>query len=373
MACSIERIETPAGDMAWHVTGHGEVRALLADQRLGRAHPDPAQAGRYAKADIAGRPAGGSDSEYEEHAWWRRAMNKVFSPAGLERMTPAVRDIAHRTAAALARTAPPADLNEAYSTPLTSEVMCALLGVPASDIADFRKWTEQGAQATDIERSMGGIRLLMAYADRLVTERRARPGEDVVSVLLAAGRESPGVHKGRVVKLVAGMLAFGRETPASVIDSGVLLLLQHPGQRRLLQDDPSLVPSAVEEVLRLFKPPAATDRGLLRYAHTRIEIGGVAISAGDMVLLDLMAANRDADVFADPGRFIINREQNPHLTFGYGFYMCNFTKLARAEIGLALSTLLENFPKLDLAASPDELERKDHLRTGGLASLPVTW
>jgi cytochrome P450 len=366
MAQPVERITTPAGDPAWHITRHAEVKALLGDQRLGRAHPDPANAGRYSVEDIAGRPAGGSESEYTEHAWWRKAMNKVFSPAGLERWTPVVEKIAREVAAHLAVRPRPADVNGEYSTPLASQVMCAVLGVPTDDIARFREWTEEGAQATDLERSLGGIQLLMSYARSLVAQRRGVGGDDVISVLLAAGTEKAGIHEGRVVKLVAGMLAFGRETPASVIDWGVLLLLTNPEQRRLLQSEPSLVPRAVEEVLRLFKPPAATDKGLLRYAHEDIEVSGTTLAAGDMVLLDLMAANRDSEVFPDPGQFIVNRQPNPHLTFGYGFYMCNFTRLARAEIGIALSTLFEQFPALELAEPAVRLQRKEHLRTGGL-------
>jgi pentalenolactone synthase len=373
MACAIERINTPAGDPAWHVTSHPEVRRLLADQRLGRAHPDPASAGRYSDVDIAGRAAGGSESEYTEHAWWRKAMNKVFSPAGLERVTPSVQKIALQVADELAGMTPPIDLSEAYSTPLTSLVMCELLGVPAEDIADFRDWTEEGAQATDIERSMGGIRHLMSYAHGLVRESRKKGGDDVTSVLLAAGQEKPKVHEARVVKLLAGMLAFGRETPASVINWGTMLLLTNPDQRQLLRGNPQLLPQVVEEVLRLFKPPAATDHGLLRYANDDIAVGNVTVRAGDMVLLDAMAANHDGDVFEDPESFIITRDSNPHLTFGHGFYMCNFTKLARAEIGIALGTLFENFPALELAASADDLQLNEELRTGGLASLPVAW
>lgn len=369
----IERIHTPAGDPAWHVTGYGEVRTLLADQRLGRAHPDPARAGRYSATDIAGRPAGGSETEYTEHAWWRKAMNKVFSPAALERLAPAVRGIADRALADLRGRPLPADLGTDYTTPLTSQVMCALLGVPTSDVAKFKDWTEQGAEATDVQRSLGGIQRLMAYADALVRQRGREPGSDVVSMLLQAGKEPPRVHAGRTVKLVAGMLAFGRETPASVIDWGALQLLTSPEQRDLLVADPALVRGAVEETLRMFKPPAATEKGLLRYAHEDVSIGETQIAKGDMVLLDLMAANHDPGVFADPGRFDITRDPNPHLTFGYGFYMCNFTKLARIEIGAALGTLFCGLPKLELAEPPEQLRIKDHLRTGGLDRIPVTW
>src|ERR1017187_1725197 len=343
MARSVEQIKPPAGDPAWPVRGYAEVRSLLADQRVGRGHPDPARAARYSDVDLAGRPASGSESEYTDHGQWRKAMNKVFSPQNLEQLTPTVMSIAERLAKDLAGRQPPADLNEAFSTPLTSEVMCALLGVPTDDIALFRHWTAEGAQNSDMERSMRGIRGLMSYVTNLVSRHRTAPGDTPVSLLVRADQDGSGNNLGKIVKLVSGMLAFGRETPASVIDWGVMLLLTNPEQRRLLQEDPQLAQGAAEEVLRKFKPPAATDRGLMRYA------------------------------FADLERFEIPRTPNPPLTFGYGFYMCNFTRLARSEIAASLTTLLSQLPGLRLDEPPDQLKMKDHLRSGGLTRLPVSW
>ena len=371
MGRSIERIETPAGDPAWHVVGYSAVKGLLADQRIGRGHPEPHRAARYSADPFAGRPATSSSDEYAEHAWWRKAMNKVFSPGALERMTPTVRECARHAADELAALPGTADLKASYSVPLASRVMCVLLGVPTSDVSRFQHWTEEGAQAADADRSMNGMKLLMAYAAELSRKRRGAPGDDPVSVLV--GVDDSKQHQGRVVKLLAGMLAFGRETPASVIDRGALLLLTHPDQRARVQEDLSRVPRAVEEVLRLFKPHAATEDGLLRYAHTDIAVGDVTLRAGDMVLLDVMAANRDPDVFPDPERFDVDREPNPHLTFGHGSFMCNFTKLGRTEISVGLATLLDRFPTLRLAEEPDRLQRKAHLRTGGLERLPVAW
>ncbi|MBV9449446.1 MAG: cytochrome P450 [Streptosporangiaceae bacterium] len=373
MGRSIERIETPAGDPAWQVCGYADVKALLADQRVGRGHPDPGSAPRYSKEDLSGRPAGGSESEYADHARWRRAMTRVFSPSSFERLAPAIRDIAERSVRRLAARKPPVNLNEEFSTPLASEVMCELLGMPTEDIGLFKAWTEEGAQNSDIERAMGGITRLMSYVADVVRRKRENPGDDAVSMLLAAESHPSKVHEGKIVKLVGGMLAFGRETPASVMDWGAMLLLTNPDQRRLLQENPALATGAVEEVLRKFKPPAATDRGLLRYAHTDIDVGGVRIRTGDMLLLDVMTANHDDEIFHDPDKFDIKRDPNPHLTFGHGFYICNFTKLARLEIGTALASLFSELPELQLAEPPTQLQLKDHLRTGGLERLPVTW
>lgn len=369
----IERVETPAGDPAWHIGRYPHVKALLADDRLGRAHPDPARAGWYSKDDVAGRPASAAGSEYTEHAGWRKAMNKVFSPSGLERITSVVPAVAAQVADEMAATGPPADLNASYSIPLTSRVMCTLLKIPAEDIERFRAWTEEGAHADDMARSAAGMKLLMSYVSGLVARRRADPGPDAVSVLVANGGDGGKGYLGRVVKLLGGMLAFGRETPASVINWGAMLLLTNASQRDLLSREPLLMNRAMEEILRLFKPHAATDLGLVRYAHTDIVVGEVTIRAGDMVLLDVMLANRDHEVFPDPDRFDITRDPNPHLTFGSGFYMCNFTKLGRAEISTGLTTLLSRFPSLEMAGQASELKYKENMRTGGLVGLPVTW
>jgi len=374
MPRSIERTRTPAGDPAWHVYGYADVKALLADPRLGRGHPDPPRAGWYSKVDIAGRPAGGSESEYADHKYWRKAMNKVFSPASLARMAPTVEKIVEDATAEFARKDMPAELNDGYSDPVTSRVMCALLGAPPGDIDLFRSWTEQGANSTNMGLSAAGMKRLLDYAAGMIRQRRDSNGTDILSVLAAAGRDGDEVpHLRRVVKLIAGMLAFGRETPASVIDWAVMLLLTNPKQRELLLEDPSRAGGAMEEALRMFKPPAATDRGLQRYAHTDMEVGGIRIRSGDMVLIDVMKANHDSDVFPDPSAFDITRDPNPHLTFGYGFYMCNFARLGRMEIELALRTLFERFGTLRLAQQPDELRFKDHLRTGGIAQLLVAW
>jgi cytochrome P450 len=373
MGRPIYRIETPAGDPAWRVCGHSEVKALLGDQRLGKAHPDPPSAGWYSRDDLAGRPIGGSETEYAEHTAWRKAMNRVFSPQDLERCAPDVTRIAAETAGALAACATPVDLSDAFSTPFASRVICHLIGVPDEDIPLLREWTEEGGRLADMNRSLSGITRMMGYVNRMVRDRRGKPGSDTVSLLLATAAPDDRMHQGRVVKLVAGMLAFGRETPASSLNWAVMLLLANPEQLRLVRADPRLLRGAVEESLRLFKPPAATDEGLLRYAHTDIEIAGVTIEVGDMVLLDLVAANHDSAVFPDPERFDVRREPNQHVAFGHGFYMCNFTRLARVELTIALRELLDRFPGLRLAVAPEQLEFKHHLRTGGLAGLPVAW
>jgi cytochrome P450 len=350
MARSIERIESRSGEWAWRVTRHAEVKALLADERLGMPHSMPARALAGPRGTgITRRAASRGQFEYSVHAAWRKAMNKVFSTRAFDSMVPVIRDTAAALVDELISEGPPADLHHRYSVPLTSQVMCALLSVPPDDIARFREWAEDGQAGPDAALSADGMAGLMSYAEHLIAHRRGKPADDTISALLRAGAGSEKVHETRTAGLLAGMLAFGWQTPASIIDSGVLLLLAHPGQRRLLQGDPALITGAANEVLRLSRPPLAVEGGVHRHAHADVEVDGVTIQTGDMILLDLMEANRDSQVFPDPERFEIRRDPNPHLSFGYAFYMCNFARLARSEIGIGLATLLGGIPGLQLA------------------------
>jgi cytochrome P450 len=369
---AIVRVRTPAGDGAWQVSGYAQVRALLSDRRLGRSHPQPDQAAWYSRTDLSGRPMGNSEAEHAEHVRWRRTVTVVFARR-VERLRPRVQEIADSLLDRFVRRTQPADLHDGLSSALPTLVICELLGVPQSDQDDFRRWTEAGADNTDMATSATGMARLLFYVRGLIRRRREDPGDDVVSELISGRDRQSRLYEGNVAKLLAGILAFGRETPANSIDRGALLLLTHRAQRDALQRDPSLAARAADEVLRLFPPSAATGGGLLRYAQADIEVDGITIRPGDMVLLDVVAANRDGRVFPDADRFDIARAPNPHLTFGHGPYMCNFSALARLELEVSLRTLFGRLPALELAVPPDQLRFKSHLRTGGLVELPVTW
>jgi cytochrome P450 len=372
----LTKILTPAQSPAWHVVGHTEAKALLIDERIGMSHPDPARADWYSTDDVSGRPRGGSVTEYEEHGEWRRAMNQVFSPSKLAKAAAGTEEVAQRILAALADAEQPVDINVEFSIPLCSAVIFKVLDLPSADLDVVQGWTDEGATTGDVSRSLRGMKSLLAFATGLVRERRGGDGSDAVSELLRAGAESrhgAASDAGRVVKLVAGMLAFGRETPASALSNAILLLLTHPEQRERMQSDRSLVPNAVEESLRLFHPPAATPHGLLRYAHEDVAVGDTVIRKGEMVLIDIAKANFDERTFTSPESFDIARQPNPHLTFGSGFYMCNFAKLARIELATALTELFTGLPAIKLASDPENIRYKTHLRTHGIESLPVTW
>jgi cytochrome P450 len=374
MTAPITRILTPAQTSAWHVVGHAEARSLLSDDRIGMSHPEPARAVWYTTDDVAGRPRGGSETEYPEHNAWRRTMNRVFSPRSLARAADCAGAIAGELIDDMAARERPVDVNAEFSIPLCSRVMLRMLDIPTSELDAVQGWTDEGATTGDVDRSLGGMKGMLTFVSRLVRERRNGDGTDAISQLVRAGAASgAGSDTGKIVKLVAGMLAFGRETPASSLSFGILLLLTHPEQRDLLTAEPGRWPTAVDEILRLFHPPAATRHGLVRYAHEDVRVGGDLIARGEMILIDIARANLDERTFASPEAFDITREPNPHLTFGSGFYMCNFARLARLELTSALTVLLSRLPGLQLADTPANLRYKNHLRTRAIEALPVTW
>jgi cytochrome P450 len=367
----ISRVRTPAGDPAWLVLGHENVRALLANPNLGRAHADPDNAPRFSDSAILGRPVG-TDPEKDraDHNRMRMVLNRSFSHRRMEALRPRVEAMVGELLDALAARTPPADLHEALSFPLPALVICELLGVPYEDREEFRHWSDGAADMTDRGRAFAAMERLHEYMRGLIAAKRERPGEDAVSDMVHARDAEGRLGERELVQLAAALLFAGHETTVSRIDLGTLLLLRNPDQRALLQADPSLAERAAEEILRLAGFPVGA---LPRYALADVEIGDVTIRAGEMVLVGLDAANRDERAFPEPDRFDITRERNPHVSFGHGFRFCLGAPLARIELQAVFGALFQRFPALQLAVPFEEIKVKTHLLTGGLEALPVTW
>jgi len=396
---TVHRVTSPAGDPAWRVRGYETIRHLLTDPRLGRSHPDPEHASRYSEAVMFGRPMASSAHEQEEHAAMRRLLTPSFSARRLALLRPRVQALVDDLLEAMGRMSPPVDAHEAIAFPLPALVICDLLGVPAADREDFRRWSDDAADMTDAARSMAGWKALWRYMRELIARKQQQPGEDVLSDLIAAhsAREeavqpldTAGIDSAsQIAPLAAGLLFAGHETTVAAIDKGIVLLLTNPTQREALQRDPTLVPSGVEEILRHPLPVPAPEMsrtpgapgtsgsgradGLPRYANADIELAGVTIRAGDLVLLDLQDANLDCRRFPMPEAFDIARADNPHVTFGHGPYYCIGAPLARLELQALFGTLLQRFPTLRLAVPVEQLHLRSHLLTGGLSALPITW
>ena len=298
----ITRVRTPAGDEAWLVTRHAEVKALFSDRRLGRSHPDPEHAPRISNAILLGGPMGNYDTEPSDHAQMRALLTPFFSAKRMAALRPRVEEMVDQFLDALATSTPPVDLHEALSFPLPVLVICELLGVPFADREQFHIWSTDIADLYDRTRASASMSSLNAYMRELVERKRAHPADDVLSGLCAIGNGA--LSNEQIAGLGAGLLFAGHETTVVRIDIGTLLFLTHPDQRGALQDNPELVATAVEEILRLSNTGSSA---LPRYVREAIEIGDVTIQPGEAVLLSAGAANRDGRVFGEPDRFAIER------------------------------------------------------------------
>lgn len=360
------RIRTAVGDEAWLVTGYEQVRRLLADDRLGRSHPDPANAARSGESALFGGPLGNYDTEQADSARLRTLLAPHFSPKRMRALRPRVQALTGELLDGLTARTPPVDLQEVLALPLPLLVICELLGVPYADRDRFRAWTDAAGDVQDRTRSEQGLGDLFGYGQDLVARKRREPGDDVISRLC----DTEGLTDAEIAGLAMSLLFAGHETTVVHIGMGMLLLLAHPDQRQALLADPDLVGRAVEEILRA---PGKGGGGIPRYARTAIDIDGVHIAAGDLVLLDNGAANHDTTVFADPDRFDITRTAGAHLTFGHGGHYCIGAPLARIELQTVFAQLIPRFPTMRLAVPITELRLRTGQLTGGLADLPVTW
>jgi len=361
----VHRVRTTVGDQAWLVTGYEEVRRLLADERLGRSHPDPAKAARLGESVLFGGPMGSYDTEQADNARLRSLLQPHFSPRRMRALRPRVEELTAGLLNDLAEHGPPADLHQALALPLPVQVICELLGVPYADRDQFRAWSEAVGDVRDRARSEQGLGELFGYGRQLVARKRKQPGEDFISRLCA-----DDLGDDEIAMLSMALLFAGHETTVAAIGMGALCLLANPGQHQALVNDPGRITTAVEEILRA---PGRSGGGIPRYARTDLQIGEVTVRAGDLVLLDNRAAGHDPAVFPSPDRFDITRQGPAHLSFGHGAHYCLGAPLARIELQAVFSQLPARFPGMRLAVPIGQLRVRSGTLTGGLTELPVEW
>jgi cytochrome P450 len=362
----VHRIRTAVGDDAWLVTGYEQVRGLLDDDRLGRSHPDPGNAARTGESALFGGPLGEFETEHADHSRMRALLQPHFSPQRMRALRPRVEQLTAAFLDDLAEHGPHVDLHEALALPLPIAVISELLGVPYEDRTQFRAWTQAAADIRDHARSMQGLAELFGYCQQLVARKRRKPGDDVISRLCV----TEGVGDDEAAGLAMSLLFAGHETTVVAIGLGAVRLLTDPDQWRQLRNDPSRIGAVVEEMLRI---QGNGGGGIPRYARTDLEIDGVTVRAGELVLLDTGAANHDEGTFPEPDRFDPTRGAAGHLTFGHGARYCIGAPLARIELQVVFSQLAPRFPDLRLAVGVDELRFNTDVLTGGLLELPVTW
>ncbi len=338
-----------------------DIRANLPEVHVRRYFPNPPDP-RFAALD---RHLLNQDPP--NHTRLRALVHKAFTPRAIAALQPRIEAIADALLDEMAQEET-AELIEQFSYPLPITVIAEMLGVPSSDRAMFRKWTRDLLNGDSLEEAAESTMAFVLYMNALIEARRNDPQDDILTGLVHAAEGDDTLDHMELLAMIFLLLVAGHETTVNLISNGVLTLLKHPDQLAKLRADMRLMPSAVEEILRYEGP---VEIPMLRWAFEDVEIGGVTIPQGDVVVPCLMAANRDPAVFANPDTFDITRQPNPHIAFGFGIHYCLGAPLARLEGTIALTRLLARFDKLALAANPDTLAWNDSTLIHGLAELPV--
>jgi cytochrome P450 len=367
---SIARVRTLVGDEAWIVTGYALVKELFTDERLGRSHPEPEKAPRVSNFYLGGGPIGDFETERTVSQRFRKLLTPAFSPRRMRGFEERVQGIVTMLLDDMERQARPVDLQASFSALLPAYVICELLGVPVADRDKFTRWVHALDNVNDAERSAAAFMDLADYMRQAIEAKRASPGEDVISDLIAAEREW-NLTPDEMIYCTVGLLFAGYRGPNNIINFGTIFLLLNPDQKDLLIADPSRIPAAIEELLRFL--PLGTRFGLLRYARESVSIGGVTIKPGDAVLLMNTVANRDPSAFDDPDRLDVTRRDNPHLAMGGGPRYCLGASLARVQLQVAFTTLFQRYPTLRLAEPVANLELSTDQLAERLNRAPVTW
>jgi cytochrome P450 len=312
------------------------------------------------------------NSDPPDHTRLRKLVNRAFTVRAISRMRPRIEAIAHALADDVEARASAGDgtvdLLDTFAFPLPMTVICELLGVPDGERDAFRRWSNTLLSAGDAqERGAAGV-AMADFLARLVADKAANPGDDMLSAIVQASEDADRLSAREATSMAFLLLVAGHETTVNLIGNGVLALLTHPEQLAELRADPGLTPAAVEEFLRFDGP---VNLATLRYTTEPVTISGIEIPAGEVVMVALTAADRDAERYPEPDVLDLHRDTGQHVAFGYGIHHCLGAPLARLEGEIAFRTLLGRFPDLALAAEPETLAWRSSTLIRGLTSLPV--
>ena len=356
---------------AWLVTRYRDIDAVLQDHR--RFGNDPRTGTRSSRQRAMLPPPEEFTLLFLDppgHTRLRGLVTTAFAPGAVKALEPRIREVLGSLLDGIEDLAG-FDFMRAVARPLPVIVMAGMLGVPPEDRQRFSVWSAQRARLLEPtigprERAAGeaASRAFDAYFRPIVEARRTAPSNDIVSAL-ARAQDDGRLSERETLNMLRLLLSAGNETSANLIGNGMLALLRHPEQLERLRQDPSLIPAAVEELLR-FDSPVQAD---LRRVLADCEVNGVALRKRDNVVLLLGAANRDPGVFDDPDRLDVGRSQVPHLSFGRGIHHCLGAALARLEGRIVLEMLLERFPRMSLLGERPRFRKGLVLRS--LQSLPV--
>jgi cytochrome P450 len=356
----------------WIATNYDDAIAIMKDPRFTkdrRKVEDEQPAAQESISPIEMRSMLNVDPP--DHTRLRALVSKAFTPRMIAQLRPRIQQITDELLDAVQEQGR-MDIIADFAYPLPITVISEMLGIPAEDRSRFRAWTQAMLSVSDQpgqeEVRAAAAKAFLDYIKTLLEEKRTNPASDLTSALIGVEENGDQLNENELISMIWLLLLAGHETTVNLIGNGALALLQHPEQMQRLQGDPSLLPTAIEEILRYTAPVSLSDE---RWASEDIPMHGEVIRKGDMVLASLAAVNTDPRQFPDPKVLDLARKENQHLSFGKGIHYCLGAPLARLEGQIAFGTLLQRLPNLRLASDPAQLIWNSNPMLRGLKSLPV--
>jgi cytochrome P450 len=352
---------------SWHVFRYDDVQRVLSEHatfssRMGG--DDPSETGQLFAASLI-------TTDPPRHRQLRSLVGQAFTPKAVDALGPRISQLTEELLDRIA-SAGTADLIAALAYPLPVIVIAELMGIPPEDRDRFKQWsdvivsqTRTGAESADHHATNVEM---TGYFLELIERRRKRPGNDLISNLLKAEIDGQKLSVAELLGFCSLLLVAGNETTTNLIGNAVLCFTEVPGTTEQLVAEPSLLPQAIEEVLRYRSPV----QSMYRVAAADITLGNLRIPAGAPLVAWIGSANRDEQHFEQPDQFDISRPPSRHLAFGQGIHFCLGAPLARLEARVALEAVLSRLPGLKLATG-SRLERMDSTIVYGLKELPVSW
>lgn len=358
----------PDGQYAWMITKYDDALAALKDQRFIKDF-----------TKLTGNNMEHSSvfsqnmlfADMPDHKRLRGLVSKAFTPQMIAGMRDRIQEITDELLDHIADK-DKIDLIDVFAFPLPIIVICEMLGIPTEDRDKFRIWSNSmiegsnGEFAQNMEQHMKDF---VAYLGKRFAIMRESPGEDLISKLLVSEEQGDQLTEQELYGVVSLLIIAGHETTVNLIGNSVMALLENPKQMALLKEQPELIHTAIEEVLRYNDP---VEFSTSRWAGADLDFKGESIRKGDLVIVVLNSANHDPNQFKDPEIFDITRQKSRHLAFGKGIHACLGAPLARLEGEIAINSLLRRFPSMTLNEDKENLEWRAGMIVRGVKELPIS-
>ncbi|KOV80076.1 cytochrome P450 [Nocardia sp. NRRL S-836] len=369
----ISRLRFSDGHLGWLVTGHHQVREVLGSPKFTNAPEkhhliDARFQGEAPEEGRKTQPGMFLSQDPPDHTRLRRMLQGQFTVRRMNQLSEWIGQIVDDQLAHMRSLGGKADLVKEFALPVPSLVICALLGVDYDERHRFQEDTAKMLSLdTTFKEAMAAFARIQEFMRELIDRKKAAPGDDMISDLLATGEPTDEEASNMAMLL----LLAGHETTANMLGLGTFTLLQHPDQLKILKDEPEVIDNAVEELMRYL---SIIHFGPVRTAAEDVEIDGHLIKAGDTVLMHVPAANRDPEKFGDnPDELDLRRPATGHVAFGHGIHQCLGQQLARIEMRVGFTKLFAAFPDLRLDVEPEEVPLRSDMGIYGVHSLPVAW